>query len=84
LHLQALRDLAARDRSDSADEPPEFEVFQSGDRVQHRRFGAGSVLRVWSRGRERKISVEFDDPAAGKKDLLIAYAGLTKLAAEAL
>ncbi len=53
-------------------------LFRAGERVRHRRFGAGTIRRVEGRGRELKVAVEFDDGAVGLKQLLAAYAGLEK------
>jgi len=53
-------------------------LFRAGERVRHRRFGAGVIRRVEGRGRELKVAVEFDDAGVGLKQLLAAYAGLEK------
>jgi DNA helicase II / ATP-dependent DNA helicase PcrA len=52
--------------------------FVSGERVRHRKFGGGIVRAVSGEGRELRVSVEFDDPDIGTKQLLVAYAGLER------
>ncbi len=53
-------------------------LFRAGERVRHRRFGAGVIRKVEGRGRDLKVAVEFDDAGVGLKQLLAAYAGLEK------
>ena len=50
--------------------------FVSGERVRHRKFGGGVVRAVSGEGRDLRVSVDFDDPDIGTKQLLVAYAGL--------
>src|SRR5947207_2679442 len=50
--------------------------YAAGERVRHRKFGGGVVRAVSGSGRELKVTVEFDDPEIGTKQLLVAYAGL--------
>ena len=52
--------------------------YVAGERVRHRKFGAGVVRAVAGRGRDLKVTVEFDDAAIGTKQLLVAYAGLER------
>ena len=52
--------------------------YVAGERVRHRRFGAGTIRQVAGRGRDLKVAVEFDDEAVGLKQLLAAYAGLER------
>src|SRR5437667_2753746 len=47
-----------------------------GERVRHRKFGGGIVRAVSGEGRDLRVSVDFDDPDIGTKQLLVAYAGL--------
>ncbi len=49
-----------------------------GERVRHRRFGSGAVLGLSGVGKELKVSVAFDDPEIGTKQLLVAFAGLER------
>ncbi|WP_440996660.1 DNA helicase II [Arhodomonas sp. SL1] len=56
---------------------PEAEAsvpFQLGQRVQHRKFGEGTVLTLEGNGAGARIQVHFD--AAGTKWLVAAYANL--------
>jgi DNA helicase-2/ATP-dependent DNA helicase PcrA len=66
--------LVDDDEEHSDDRP----AFRPGERVRHRRFGSGTIQGVAGRGRELKVSVQFDDEAVGLKQLLVAYAGLEK------
>jgi len=52
--------------------------YTTGERVRHRKFGAGVVRAVSGSGRELKVTVEFDDLEIGTKQLLVAYAGLER------
>jgi len=52
--------------------------YVAGERVRHRTFGAGVVRTVSGGGRHLKVTVEFDDPDIGTKQLLAAYAGLER------
>ncbi|WP_419941848.1 ATP-dependent helicase [Candidatus Palauibacter sp.] len=45
-----------------------------GVRVVHPRFGAGEILQVHGYGREARVDIDFDD--AGRKKVVVAYAGL--------
>jgi DNA helicase-2/ATP-dependent DNA helicase PcrA len=66
----------------SFDEEPVEEVsdtaprYVPGERVRHRRFGAGTIRQVAGRGRDLKVAVTFDDESVGEKQLLAVYAGL--------
>ncbi|MFO7636292.1 MAG: 3'-5' exonuclease [Clostridia bacterium] len=46
-----------------------------GQRVEHKKFGKGTVVRVSGEGKDRMITIQFD--MAGRKTLLSAYARLT-------
>jgi len=52
--------------------------YASGERVRHRKFGAGVVRAVAGSGRALKVTVEFDAADIGIKQLLVAYAGLER------
>ena len=52
--------------------------YARGERVRHRKFGGGVVEAVSGGGRSLKITVRFDDPEIGAKQLLVAYAGLER------
>jgi DNA helicase-2/ATP-dependent DNA helicase PcrA len=52
--------------------------YVKGERVRHRRFGAGAIQGLSGAGRALKVTVQFDDPVVGLKHLLVAYAGLER------
>ena len=52
--------------------------YVKGERVRHRKFGGGIVRAVSGDGRDLRVSVDFDDPDIGTKQLLVAYAGLER------
>jgi len=52
--------------------------YVKGERVRHRKFGGGVVRAVSGQGRDLRVSVDFDDPEIGTKQLLVAYAGLER------
>jgi DNA helicase-2/ATP-dependent DNA helicase PcrA len=52
--------------------------YVKGERVRHRKFGGGVVRAVSGDGRDLRVSVDFDDPDIGTKQLLVAYAGLER------
>jgi ATP-dependent DNA helicase UvrD/PcrA len=52
--------------------------YVKGERVRHRKFGGGTVRGVSGEGRDLRVSVDFDDPDIGTKQLLVAYAGLER------
>ncbi len=49
-----------------------------GERVKHRKFGAGTIAELSGLGREAKVKVDFDDEAVGRKTLVIALANLER------
>ena len=48
-----------------------------GDRVQHVKYGAGTVMNIVEEPRDYKVTVEFD--GAGQKVMYAAFAKLKKL-----
>ena len=74
------RPAAARTNDVAWDEEPSQDAprYASGERVRHRTFGAGVVRAVAGSGRALKVTVEFDAPDIGTKQLLVAYAGLER------
>jgi DNA helicase-2/ATP-dependent DNA helicase PcrA len=83
------RSYAPRRRSWRVEAPePDFDVdveesqdaprYVRGERVRHRKFGAGVVRDVAGGGRHLKVTVEFDDAEVGTKQLLVAYAALER------
>ena len=63
---------------DAAMENQDAPRLVKGERVRHRRFGSGAVLGLSGVGKELKVSVAFDDPEIGTKQLLVAFAGLER------
>jgi DNA helicase-2/ATP-dependent DNA helicase PcrA len=72
-YRQPLPDIAFPDEV-SQDAPR----YVTGERVRHRKFGGGVVRAVSGQGRDLRVSVDFDDPDIGTKQLLVAYAGLER------
>ncbi len=61
-----------------ADENQDAPRYVKGERVRHRRFGSGAILGLSGGGKDLKVSVAFDDPEIGTKQLLVAFAGLER------
>jgi DNA helicase-2/ATP-dependent DNA helicase PcrA len=61
-----------------AEESQDTPRFVKGERVRHRRFGAGTIQALQGVGKDLRVTVAFDDEAAGVKQLLVAYAGLER------
>jgi DNA helicase-2/ATP-dependent DNA helicase PcrA len=74
------RDRAASPTGFGAEEEASQDTprFVKGERVRHRRFGAGSIEGLTGAGKDLKVAVRFDDEAVGLKQLLVAYAGLER------
>lgn len=51
--------------------------WKSGDRIDHRVFGQGTIVRVYRENDNDKIEIAFD--TKGTKTLLLAYAKLTRI-----
>ncbi|MES2123780.1 MAG: UvrD-helicase domain-containing protein [Gemmatimonadota bacterium] len=64
--------------SPAASENQDQPRFVKGERVRHRRFGSGAILGLSGNGKDTKVSVAFDDPEIGTKQLLVAFAGLER------
>jgi DNA helicase-2/ATP-dependent DNA helicase PcrA len=60
------------------DESQDRPRFLKGERVRHRRFGAGIIQGLTGSGRDLKVAVAFDNEEIGVKHLLVAYAGLER------
>ena len=50
--------------------------YVKGERVVHQTFGSGTIVEISGFGRDLKVAVDFD--AAGRKKLLVRYAGLER------
>jgi DNA helicase-2/ATP-dependent DNA helicase PcrA len=66
------------DHDEPADANDDAPRYVKGERVRHRRFGAGTITAVAGRGRDLKVAVQFDDEVVGEKQLLAAYAALER------
>ena len=64
----------ASDEDESQDTPR----FVAGERVQHARFGGGTIADLAGSGRDAKVTIDFDDETVGRKRLVVAHAGLTR------
>ena len=62
-----------------AEEPAQDQKLSPGDRVIHRLFGPGLVLKVDESPGKVEVQVLFDAKSVGKKTLDQAFAGLQKL-----
>ena len=70
--------LSATHRQVSAvSAPPGSAAWKAGDRLHHRVFGNGTVIRVYSENGNDKIEIKFD--TQGVRTLLLAYAKLDKI-----
>ena len=65
------------DYSDGQFDPEELPPLETGMRVEHPVFGAGTILELGGFGRNTKIRVRFD--RAGIKTIVIRYAQLRLL-----
>ena len=52
-------------------------MYRPGDRVMHRKFGEGTVERVWGKGGEARISISFT--AYGVKEFSLSIAPIFKI-----
>ncbi len=67
------RERAARDEPDFNQDRPSY---RKGERVAHQTFGSGTIVELSGFGPGLKVTVDFDD--AGRKKLVVRYAGLEK------
>jgi len=58
------------------DESQDAAAYVVGARVQHRKFGAGTIAEFSGAGRDAKVKIDFDDEAIGRKTLVVAQANL--------
>ena len=52
-------------------------AYDIGDRVQHQKFGEGTVTDITQGGRDYEVTVDFD--GAGTKKMFAAFAKLRKI-----
>jgi DNA helicase-2/ATP-dependent DNA helicase PcrA len=64
--------------ADFVSEDQDAPRYVKGERVRHRRFGSGAILGLTGAGKDLKVSVVFDDPEIGTRQLLVAAAGLER------
>jgi DNA helicase-2/ATP-dependent DNA helicase PcrA len=75
----AMPTAAVSADEDAGDEASQLRPrYVKGERVRHRRFGAGTIVGLSGAGRDTKVTVRFDDEESGQKQLLVAYAGLER------
>ena len=71
---------AATDYAGSPDDGSDFNQdrprYVKGERVVHQTFGSGTIAEITGFGRDLKVAVDFD--TAGRKKLLVRYAGLER------
>ena len=54
-----------------------LQMYKPGDRVIHRKFGEGTVEKVWGKGGEARISISFT--AYGIKEFSLSIAPIFKI-----
>ena len=68
------------DRAAPVDDGSDFNQdrprYVKGERVVHQTFGSGTIVEITGFGRDLKVAVDFD--GAGRKKLLVRYAGLER------
>ena len=68
------------DYADPADDASGFNQdrprYVKGERVVHQTFGSGTIVEISGFGRNLRVTVDFD--TAGRKKLLVRYAGLER------
>ena len=57
---------------------PAPSIFAAGDRVLHRKFGKGAVIRVTGSGSDARIMIRFDDTRVGVKEFALSIAPIIK------
>ncbi len=72
-HATVERAEAVDDGSDFNQDRPRY---VKGERVVHQTFGSGTITEISGFGRDLRVTVDFD--TAGRKRLLVRYAGLER------
>ncbi|MBQ6858836.1 MAG: UvrD-helicase domain-containing protein, partial [Clostridia bacterium] len=62
----------------SAHDAAKPSLFAAGDRVLHRKFGKGAVIRVTGSGSDSRIMIRFDDTRVGVKEFALSIAPIIK------
>ena len=70
-----LQERAAAQAKSSA--PAGSVTFSAGDRISHKKFGEGTVLKATPMGNDTLLEISFDE--GGTKKLAAAFAKITKL-----
>ena len=52
-------------------------MYRPGDRVMHRKFGEGTVEKIWAKGGDAYISISFT--AYGTKEFALSLAPIFKI-----
>ena len=63
----------------SAHEVAKPSIFAAGDRVLHKKFGRGAVVRVTGSGSDSRIMIRFDDTRVGVKEFALSIAPIVKM-----
>ncbi len=74
--LSRMRSVGVRTEPEGSASVAASGAYAVGQRVRHARFGVGRIEALERLTSDTKITVLFDDPAAGRKSLLAQYAKL--------
>ena len=55
-------------------EEVDISIYKEGQRVNHKKFGEGTISRIEEEGEDYKLDIDFDK--AGHKRLMAKFAGL--------
>lgn len=72
----ALREKTVSSQAHAYEKPA---LFAAGDRVTHRKFGPGAVIRVSGSGADARIMIRFDDTQVGVRELALSIAPIVKM-----
>jgi len=71
-----MRSIGVRSEGESGGTVSSCGNYAVGQRVRHSRFGTGVIQEIEVLQKDAKITVVFDNPLHGKKNLLSNYAKL--------
>lgn len=60
------------------EESQDAPLYAVGARVQHAKFGSGTIAELTGSGRDAKVRIDFDDDEVGRKTLVVAQAKLER------
>lgn len=60
------------------EESQDAPIYAVGARVQHAKFGSGTIAELTGGGRDAKVRIDFDDAEIGRKTLVVAQAKLER------